>query len=164
MGYGYGPRGLCCDNCGDSGGVRKRPCTFKVRSSGLHYPGGQRPPTGIPYCPPPALCSECLRKLGGSRKVHAGCKEGAEAMQADCDAQQARLDAGDYALTSGYGSWADWVPEGMTGAIFVNGSGHQVRVLVDADEYDPSTKRFLSHFPNHKRFENFNVNDTEEDA
>ncbi len=148
MGYGYGPRGLCCDNCGTSGGVRKRPCTYKVQGTSLHMPNGQRC-APIPYCPPPALCSPCLKELGGSRKIHAGCREGAEDMQARYDAEQAKLDAGEYVVTSAYGSWAEWVPEDKTGVIFANGTGERLRVLVDADDYDPSTKRFLSDYPNH---------------
>ena len=60
MGYSYTMSGLlCCDNCGASGGVRKRRCPFG-------------------YCPAAALCVACNRAYPQTRDVHRvqGCEEG----------------------------------------------------------------------------------------
>lgn len=61
MGYSYSASGaLVCDECGKTGGVRKRPCPFG-------------------YCYPPALCGPCNTETGASRKarhVGLGCEKG----------------------------------------------------------------------------------------
>ena len=62
MGYCYTREGLlCCDSCGNAGGVRKARCPFG-------------------YCPPPALCVEC-RKTNAHKLTKAahrgyGCEAG----------------------------------------------------------------------------------------
>jgi hypothetical protein len=112
MGYGYeahGSRRLVCDNCGHAGGVRKRKCPYKVTHDGhaLHY------------CYPPALCGDCYKKLGGLRGVHGEeCHQGAANSQAQEDAKQAKLDAGDMRPTCAWGSWQENVPEGMVGVLY----------------------------------------------
>ena len=130
MGYCYDSRGrLACDSCGNSGGVRKRTCPHKVTSSNHRWPNGQR--GAISYCYPSALCDDCFKNHGGNRKVHANCKAGAAARQAEYDAEQARLDRGDHLVVSRYGSWHEAVPEGMVGACYASAgwSDHR-RVLV----------------------------------
>ena len=59
MGYSYTSSGLlCCDNCGASGGVRKRRCPFG-------------------YCPSAALCADCNRRYPQIRALHraSGCEK-----------------------------------------------------------------------------------------
>jgi hypothetical protein len=148
MGYSYGVGGLVCDQCGQTGnGTRKRHCPFTVtcdRGFKMHY------------CPAPAVCSSCLKELGGTRKMHAsfGCEEGARLSQEKYDAVRARTEAGEHRVDSAYGSWADWVPQGMVG-VSVRGGG---RYLVDKDEYDArSVDPFIEDFPSRRQFENDDV-------
>lgn len=61
MGYSYDWRGrLCCDHCGESGGVRKIKCPFG-------------------WCPPAALCPDCrVKHKDRLTKAHhraRGCEE-----------------------------------------------------------------------------------------
>jgi hypothetical protein len=135
--YGYNAAGrmvLACDNCGNTGGVRKRRCIFKVLGDAGR--GGQR--YEMDYCPAPALCAGCYAALGGAKKLHAGCESGARASQAEYDANQAKLEAGEYMLNAGWGDWAEWVPEGKTGALFRNLGGEEKWVLIDKEEYGGS--------------------------
>lgn len=132
MGYSYeayGSRRLCCDQCGQPGGVRKRKCTYKVLSDSLR---GRR--TWMHYCSAPAVCGPCLAKLGGNKALHAGCAEGAAASQAADDAIEAKLDAGDSLVIAGYGSWSEGVPEGMTGACY-SGRAGKTWVLMPSERY-----------------------------
>jgi len=140
MGYGYDHRGrLCCDNCGAGGGVRKRKCTYTVLGDSLH--SGRR--TSLHYCYPPALCADCLKTLGGSRALHAGCAAGAAASQTAADAIEAALDAGEYFATSAWGAWHEAVPEGKTGVLY-RGRGEPVYVLLAESDYDRSPRPRLS--------------------
>jgi hypothetical protein len=100
MGYSYtmsgGRHHIDCDACGRSSiegaqGVRKRTCPFKVNDRGTRGGEGH----SLPWCPPPALCSECFAKYGGSKGVHKDCREPAASAQARHDAERARLDTGD---------------------------------------------------------------------
>lgn len=112
MGYAYGPRGLCCDRCGEDGSARKRPCPHKVT----------REAYTLPYCPAPALCSTCFAELGGSRGVHGDrCRDGAAAMQLEEDERAARLAAGDWRIAARYGDWHEQVPEGWIGVTYRRG-------------------------------------------
>lgn len=147
MGYSYGYNEqrklvLSCDNCGGLGGVRKRSCTFKVLADSGR--GGVR--YALPYCQPPALCGPCLKVVGGLRKLHAGCAEGAAACQAEYDDNQAKLDSGEFMLMAGWGDWAEWVPAGKVGALYVNLAGTEKWVLVDAKEYSGVGRKWLSSF------------------
>ena len=129
MGYCYernrnGSSGrLCCDSCGDAGGVRKRTCPHKV-----HYGDG----TALPYCPAPALCEACWEKHG-KNKIHAECKDRAAASTAEEAARQRRHDAGDHEVKSRWGSWHEAVPKGLVGASFINNkTGERVWLLLGA--------------------------------
>lgn len=151
MGYSFDYRGrLCCDNCGQPGGVRKRKCPHTVMGNshrGARY--------ALPYCPTPAVCQPCWEKLG-KNKVHDRCKEGAARMQAKDDAVQELLDAGHYLPLSAFGSWHDTVPKGYTGVIFGNGY-HEVAgrwepkhanvyALVPAAEYSSADNKPMREF------------------
>lgn len=92
MGYSFGRTSsghyaLACDNCGVVGGVRKRKCPHTVLTDSIRSANGQR--HRLPYCPAPAVCSPCLKQLGGSRKLHERCAEPAAKSQADYDAAEA---------------------------------------------------------------------------
>jgi hypothetical protein len=137
MGYCYGRSDsgrmkLACDRCSTLEGVRKRPCSHKV--------------DGLPYCPAPALCGPCLKDVGGSRALHAQCEDGARRMQAEADHKRARLEAGDFAVGGAFGSWHENVPNGMVGVIFRGADGAEVMHLIPDEDYDPSSKGFLSDY------------------
>lgn len=129
MGYGYGwsdsgRMALACDQCGAVGGVRKRPCRFKVSHDGY----------SLPYCPAPALCNPCFKGLGGSKGVHGErCREGAEVSQRAEDERQAGLAAGRLLRRGAWGSWHENVPEGWVGVAF-HGQGDVVEYRLVADE------------------------------
>jgi hypothetical protein len=141
MGYSYDWNNrLCCDSCGQSGGVRKRKCTQKVLTD------SHRSETrfSINYCYPSALCSTCYQ--GCKTTLHDGCKEGAAKSQAQYDATQARLEAGEHLLISGRGSWAEDVPEGFVGATFAgNKYADHKDLLVPADLYEQVRIEGLSY-------------------
>ncbi|ANA86334.1 hypothetical protein SEA_LOZINAK_178 [Gordonia phage Lozinak] len=152
MGYSTDTRGrLCCDSCGQSGGVRKRKCKYKVtadnqRSANRHV---------LHYCYPPALCQACYRKEGGINGVHGeSCRDGAASSQAEYDRKQELLDAGKHMVVAAYGSWQDSVPEGMVGVHFASAkySDHR-HVLMPHDDYNNRDidRRFSTledHYPN----------------
>lgn len=143
MGYSRDARTgrLCCDGCGTTGGVRKRTCPYKVTCDSLR---GQR--STVAYCPPPALCPACYEKEGGLRGVHPeGCKTGAAVMQAEADAVEAGLTAGESFVVSAFGDWHEDVPAGLVMVVFRGRSGES-RVLVEKDEYDPRVKPRLSDY------------------
>lgn len=149
MGYSYGfnpstgRQMLSCDACGTIGGVRKRTCTAICITEN----GGR-----LPYCPAPAYCSPCFKARGGSKVIHgAQCHEGAAAYTAECAAKAERIAGGDLPVNAAWGSWAEWVPEGKTGVLFGarTRDAQQVYALVDADEYKPGRKGYLSDYPNH---------------
>lgn len=84
MGYTYENGRLCCDNCGKSGGVRRRKCTYG-------------------WCPPPAVCPDCWK--GGvrdkERRFHEErCKAPAAAYAAKERERQKLLVAGHYLRAS----------------------------------------------------------------
>ena len=139
MGYSYertasGRHALCCDACGKSGGVRKRTCKYKVTHNGF----------SIPYCPPPALCSNCYATHKAT--LHDGCKAGAEASQAREDARQAQLQSGESLSSVGFGSWHDLVPDGMVGRGFKALDGTMTFVLLP-NELDQTRGDALSAYP-----------------
>lgn len=132
MGYCYDWKNrLCCDSCGASGGVRKRKCPRKVltdshRSATRHE---------LNYCYPAALCATCYQ--GEKATLHANCAEGAAKSQAEYDAKQARLDAGEHLLISGRGDWAEGVPAGYCEATFAaDHYADQVELIVPSALYE----------------------------
>ena len=143
MGYSYGRTSsgryaLCCDSCGNTGGVRKRTCRFKVS-----YHDGMV----LPYCYPPALCSPCFAKRGGGKGIHGeDCKNGAAASQAEQDAKAAKLAAGDKQVMAAWGTWFADVPEGMSLVLFRGADKIEDYRLMPEDDY--KTGGFLSDYPN----------------
>ena len=133
-GYGYNPRTgrqvLACDGCSAVGGVRKRPCTEKVLGSSLRTVDGQR--HALRYCQAPALCSECFKKHGSSKGIHAHCVEPAALAQAEYDEEQRRLESGDAKVVARYGSWHDRVPEGRVMVDYGHLNGHVTTLFHDA--------------------------------
>lgn len=150
MGYCYEASGsgrgrLCCDRCGNAGGVRKRTCPYKMLGSTHRSVDGRR--HALPYCYPTALCSPCLTEIGGSKVLHADCRGRAAERQAEADAEQARLDAGELLVGSAFGDWHDRVPTGMVGVLFFGENGDQVDVLVPDHRYHPGKRPWLSDYP-----------------
>ena len=134
MGYCFDYRHrLCCDGCGKAGGVRKRKCAYRVRASVLD--GGY----SIPYCSPPALCSDCYKKHGGLRGVHGDrCRDGAAASQAEADADDKRHAEGDLKLRSALRQ-GDKVLLKFDGEIAVLVDDYEygkVRWFLDLDDYE----------------------------
>lgn len=144
MGYSYDMNNrLCCDGCSRSGGVRKRKCPHMVLTD-----SSRGPRIEIHYCYPPALCDDCYRSRGGLRGVHGQhCADGAAASQAEYDADQAKLDAGDLMVLAAWGDWQDKVPEGMVGVKFGAYGQTSAYRLAWAESYQPRAMRFLSDYP-----------------
>lgn len=141
MGYSYsrtpaGVMALDCDYCGKPGGVRKRTCPYKVTSDNSR--SGER--YALPYCRPPAACRPCWKT--NKATAHADCKDGAAQMQAQYDATQARLDAGELlAIAARCGD----APAGMVRVTFVGaGGGGRVDYLMPDEAY--SGGGFLSDY------------------
>lgn len=147
--YGYNERGnlvLACDHCGEVGGVRKRTCPEKVTGDSLRTSGGRRPT--FAYCYPPALCGECYKTLGGKNGVHGErCKQGAAKAQAEYDAIEEALDAGEMFVVAAYGDWHRDVAEGYVLVTF-KGRDDEASVLMRKDEYNFAAKPKLSDYPN----------------
>jgi hypothetical protein len=145
MGYCYGRNAtgrmaLACDRCGNVGGVRKRTCPHKVLTD-----SSRGPRATLAYCTPSALCGGCFHEIGGSRVLHRDCKDAAAASQAEYDANQARLDAGELTVLAAWGDWHETVPAGMAGVLF-GGRDGQRAVLVPAADYQPGTRPWLSDY------------------
>ena len=133
MGYCYDSSGrLACDSCGKVGGVRKRTCPHKV--------------DGLPYCPAPALCSDCFKAEGGLAVLHRECKALAEKRQREEDDLRAHVQAGRLVVKSAVGSWHKTVPAGMVGVTFAGLSGQERRLVPEAD-YHPIERRYLDQYP-----------------
>jgi hypothetical protein len=135
MGYLRDARGrLCCGECGVAGGVRKRPCPYKVTSSRVR--GTQ---LTLPYCSPPAYCADCYRRRGGLRGVHGEeCRDGAAAMQERDDAERARLESGDSVVISACSGPHSLYPSlrpGETRVTFQAFDGTRTVRVVPSDRY-----------------------------
>ena len=145
MGYVYSRAGLVCGGCGTDVGVRKRVCPHKVRSSRLHGGGT------LPCCPPPALCPACYRASGGQQGVHAQCRARAAESQAEEDAQDAALDAGESFTVAAFGYGDRGVPTGMVGVLFRDKDRRETGRMVTAEAYAAAHKASkapaLSMFP-----------------
>lgn len=138
MGYLYSRSGgLVCDSCGDSKGVRKRKCPHTV--------------SGLPYCSPPALCSDCYKQEGGIR-IHDKCKEPAAASQREDDEIAAQLAAGAFQRSTAWGDWRANVPEGLVGVKFVGSGGNEEYYLLPDETYN--AHRFLHEYSDAVPWEN----------
>lgn len=89
MGYCTDHRGrLCCDFCGNAGGVRRVPCPFG-------------------YCPPVCACASCKKehksKLGKQAHVDFGCERSHNAFVAREQATAENHKRGIYTLKSAIG-------------------------------------------------------------
>jgi hypothetical protein len=146
MGYGYDRNNrLCCDNCGMSGGVRKRTCPYTVLGDSLRSVGGQR--YKMSYCYPPALCAACYATLGGLRGVHGDqCREGAARSQAEYDEIERGLEAGEMYVVSAEGSHAgNDLPRGLVRVTF-RGRAGETKLVMLKDAYQFRTKPRLSDY------------------
>ena len=80
MGYSYVGRQLCCDVCGDYGGVRKHKCPFG-------------------WCPRVALCPKCKREhpeylTKAYHREHGNCEENHLRFERELEERQHILDEG----------------------------------------------------------------------
>ncbi len=116
MGYCYDMKmRLCCDLCGQAGGVRKHRC-----------------PHG--YCPSPALCAACKKIVaadGRWKKAHITCKAGHDAMVARDRHQQELLDAGFFVRCSAMSA-----DNGQVQVLFENKAGVVIGKYMDHATYD----------------------------
>jgi hypothetical protein len=120
---------MVCDACGQPGGVRKRKCRFKVLGDSLRGPRAE-----LPWCIPPAMCKDCYAQRGGSKGVHGErCRDAAAASQAESDAIEAALDAGESLSISAWGDWESSVPRGKVGLLFTGRAGQSYRLMDQAD-------------------------------
>jgi len=144
--YGYtasGRQALACDGCGTVGGVRKRACRFRVTSDTLR----SAVRIVMSYCSPPALCAACFKAAGGSKGIHGEqCREGAAKSQAEYDATEAALDAGESFVIAAWGDWQPGVPEGMVGVLFRGRAGETGRLVTKACYSSRGTSK-LSDYP-----------------
>lgn len=134
---------VCCDACGNAGGVRKRTCPYFV----ILAADRSISRTNIRWCSPPKLCSGCYTKAGGNKKLHTPCAEASRRDQVLEDAKHERLAAGDYYVTSAEGDWHEEVPAGMTRVTFWRfGPRNAYKLLVPADFYDPGRRPWRSDY------------------
>jgi hypothetical protein len=134
MSYNYEQRTgrLMCDRCGrPGGGTRRRACPHHVLGPSTRTNGRDR--ELLPYCPPPALCGDCVAALGGREAVHERCRIQAAHAQAAADAIERRLDAGESLSVEAYGAEEPGVPAGMVGVKFVGRTGVTYRLMAAAD-------------------------------
>jgi hypothetical protein len=141
MGYCYDHRNrLCCDACGNAGGVRKRICTATVLTDSLRGPRST-----LRYCSPPALCPTCYRKRGSAAGIHADCAEYAANAQQEYDAIEAALDAGESLSISAWGSWHPQVPDGMVGLCFASRNGNTYALVYEHEYHNRSVALSTVH-------------------
>lgn len=143
MGYCYTASGkLVCDGCGRDGGVRRRTCPHTVLCDSLR---GAR--SRLPWCSAQALCKDCYAARGGLRGLHGTrCEQGAREDQAEADAIEAALDAGEAFVLAAWGDWQAGVPQGQAGVLFGSRAGKAWRLVPDA-AYDPQARPKLSDYP-----------------
>lgn len=147
MGVTLDARGrACCDGCGAVRGVRKRKCPYLVLGDSLRSPSRFK----MHYCSPPRYCAMCYSAAGGLRGVHGEqCREGAALSQAEYDARQVRLDAGDWHVVSASGDWRPDVPAGQVRVTFWTAGGPargERTLLVPESEYNPTRRPWLSDY------------------
>lgn len=108
MGYTYEHRTnrLCCDKCGNAGGVRKRAC-----------------PCG--YCPATALCQECnkeVRVSGAWKEWHKNCKASRDEMRRRDFERETLIQHGFYVRCSALNAKNEAYPDSVH-VLFETGSG-----------------------------------------
>lgn len=137
---------LCCDKCGQSGGVRRRTCPYKIRTDSLRSMYGNRPV--LNYCSPWALCSPCFKALGGLRGIHGDeCRDGAARSQAEADAIEAGLDKGAMFVVSAIAMSGGMVEVTFWGKHDAGArSRPEVKHLIPKDAYDPAAKPRMSDY------------------
>lgn len=134
MGYSYGSRGRCCDNCGRDGGTRLRTCPHRVE-----YFDGTR---ALPYCPAPALCSACYAEHKPT--LHQDCAEGARLSTETNRRIADRKAAGERQVKAAWGDWHDETPAGMVRVVDHLGDYW----IITADEYGArSGDNFVTNYP-----------------
>ncbi len=107
VGYSYDMRGrLCCDNCGEAGGVRKRLCPAKVLGDSSRSPRQE-----TRYCYPPAVCSGCWTPALRA-ETHDECHRKAAEAQQEYDLIEKRMRDGDLLVVAARAAH-DGVPDGM---------------------------------------------------
>lgn len=138
---------LLCDQCGTTGGVRRRECPYIVITAAARDADRRE----LPCCPPPALCRCCFRKAGGTAGVHGEwCRIEAATLQAEEDQEQARFEAGDFHIAAAWGDFRPDVPTGMVRVEFwpvADPNGQPIIRLIPAASYDPGRKGWLSDYP-----------------
>jgi hypothetical protein len=134
MRYSYEQRTgrLMCDRCGrPGGGTRRRACPHHVLGPSTRTNGRDR--KLLTYCPPPALCGDCVAALGGRDAVHQPCVAEAAEAQAAADAIERRLDAGESLSVAAYAAGESGVTTGMVGVKFIGRAGVTYRLMAAAD-------------------------------
>jgi hypothetical protein len=123
---------LICQRCNRSGGgTRKRFCPHRVLGPSLRTNGRDR--KSLPYCPSLVLCGDCVTTLGGPTAMHERCRTEAAQAQAQADAIERRLDAGESLSVDAYGDGVLGVPKGMVGVKFIGRGGITYRLMAEAD-------------------------------
>lgn len=113
MGFIYDKHNrLCCDNCSQSGGVKKRRCTYN-------------------WCPPPALCDECYKALRTELKEYhkKHCKQAHEEYQAQQQSEQELLAEGHFLRKAAMND------NGKVKVVFRNQEEKEQYVLMDQKTY-----------------------------
>lgn len=111
MGFCYDMRNrLCCDLCGESGGVRRQKC-----------------PSG--WCQAYAVCKACMPAYRARKAdIHEGCAHSSANYHAQQAKRQALIDAGELVLASAVNT-----DDGMTKVWFKGANGIEVeRVMTEA--------------------------------
>lgn len=117
---------LCCEKCGNSGGVRRRTCPYTV----ANYIEN----TVLPFCRAPYLCKKCYRDEGGLRHVHGrNCFIGATQRQKKANDEYARWILGEWQCRTRWGDWKPGVPKGKVAARYCEKGGREIIVLVEGD-------------------------------
>lgn len=142
-GYNYntGRWSLDCDKCGELGASR------------IKCP--------ILYCVPVQLCKECVKATSWRKKEkHAKCY----AEHAENELKRVQFlaeNSNKWITTSAWGSWAEWVPNGMVGVCaYVGGNaagrqGEPTYFLVPENEYQSRGEDgFIIDENKHVRFDN----------
>lgn len=142
-GYNYrtGRWSLDCDNCGTLGANRIK-CPAR-------------------WCSALQLCANCAKvSRWRSKKTHAKCFENTNQAERE-RVQFLSENAQNWVVVSAWGSWAEWVPNGMVGVCAYRGGNPAGRVgepayfLVPQPEYaDQGRHNFIIDEARHPRFEN----------
>jgi hypothetical protein len=142
-GYNYitGRFSLDCDKCGN------------LNASRIKCP--------IKWCYPVQLCADCAKATGWRKKAnHANCYAEQEKNEAE-RLHFLQENANKWVAVSAFGSWAEWVPNGMVGVCAYRGgnaggrTGEATYWIVPADEYaQRQDQGFVIDEMRHYRFDN----------